>query len=256
MNCIVGYSGLIGKTICRDIKFDNYINSANLNSIHGGKFDTLFLCCLPAEKWRANLDPESDLTNVLKIQRALRTVSANRIVLISTIDVYADVSNADENSSTFTNEPYGKNRWLFEQFTTDSWAHSHVIRLPGLFGKGLKKNYIYDLANKNRLEMINLNTQFQWYPLSELVTHLKVILAQKPGIYNLVTEPIKTSDLVCQLFPEIYNDLKSKEPTFKYNVRTINSHLFPTSLNGNYVMSSKHVFSSLAKFLKSETSNT
>lgn len=41
---------------------------------------------------------------------------------------------------------YGKDRLWLENKVSDSFD-SLVIRLPGLYGKGLKKNFLYDYIN-------------------------------------------------------------------------------------------------------------
>ena len=40
----------------------------------------------------------------------------------------------------------------FEDFCVRTFAGCVVVRLPGLFGEGLKKNVLYDLLNDNRLD--------------------------------------------------------------------------------------------------------
>ena len=43
-----------------------------------------------------------------------------------------------------------------------------IVRLPGLFGAGLKKNLIYDFVHDNRLDLIHPDGQFQFYDLERI----------------------------------------------------------------------------------------
>ena len=45
------------------------------------------------------------------------------------------------------NDDYGRNRYYVEKFVNSHFANCTIIRLPSLFGKGLKKNFIYDLLH-------------------------------------------------------------------------------------------------------------
>lgn len=249
MNCIIGYTGFVGSAICRNTNFDVYINSKNLESIVGKKFDMLVLACLPAEKWRANLDPELDSNNLSRIQDVVMTVSARCTILISTVDVYLDVFGADETTDLFTKQAYGANRKLFEDFAKKFFNRLYIVRLPGLFGDGLKKNCIYDLINLNQLDNVNLGSQFQWYPISLLVQHLTVLLNNNPGVYNLVTQPIQTNELVKRVFPELLSKLSHRENPVKYDIRSKNSFIFQGSACHNYIMCKDEVLEHLRKFV-------
>jgi len=253
MNCIIGYTGFIGSTILRscgeNLKIDVHVNSKNIQSIVGKKFETLILACLPAEKWRVNLEPESDLANILKIQNVLRTVSAKQTILFSTVDVYADVLQSDERTTLFSKQAYGWNRRIFEEFIVKNFPSVYVLRLPGLFGEGLKKNYIYDLMNRNQLDKINLDAEFQWYPMCLLVKHLMIIIREAPGIYNLVTQPINTYKLVQSVFPELLGRLSRFDKPTKYNVRTINNIIFSTGDRRGYIMADDEVLTYAKRFV-------
>ena len=59
---------------------------------------------------------------------------------------------------------YGRNRARLESWVRATFPESHlVVRLPGIFGPGMKKNIIFDLVTRSPWRhKINLNTRHQW----------------------------------------------------------------------------------------------
>ena len=156
---IIGYTGLIGKNLLNQYKYKfksiDLFNSKNSNNLKNKKYDLVFCSAMPAEKWIANKFPKKDTSNRDKLIKNLSKLSTNVIVLISTIDVYQ-------------NHIYGKNRKYLEKYVQKNFNKYLIIRLPGVFGRGLKKNILFDLLNKNQLDNIYNNDCFQWYDLSYL----------------------------------------------------------------------------------------
>ena len=71
-----------------------------------------------------------------------------------------------------------------------------IIRLPALFGKGLRKNVLYDLLHKKHLDKINLNSSYQFYNLKNLNNDIDKALENNLETLNIATEPIKLSEVV------------------------------------------------------------
>jgi hypothetical protein len=69
--------------------------------------------------------------------------------LISSIAVLADFSGADDESTAAFQEAlaYGRHRRLLEIFCETQFDNCLVVRLPALFGRGLRKNFMFDLMN-------------------------------------------------------------------------------------------------------------
>ena len=44
--------------------------------------------------------------------------------------------------------PYGYNRYQLECWVREHFPEALIVRLPGLFGKNIKKNFIYDFINR------------------------------------------------------------------------------------------------------------
>lgn len=76
-------------------------------------------------------------------------VRAERFVLISSIAVLADFASGDaEDTRAFQKElAYGRNRRALEAFCENCFNNCLVVRLPALFGPGLRKNFLFDLMN-------------------------------------------------------------------------------------------------------------
>ena len=167
-NALVGYTGFVGSNLLQFYEFNYLFNSKNFKEAANREFDIIFFCGVPAVKWYANKNPEEDFKTLENIKSILDTIKVNKIVLISTIDVYEDVTSGNDEDYKIIynkNHTYGKNRYLFENYIMDRFDDYNIIRLPALFGKGLKKNIIFDLINNNNVNDIPINSEFQWYYL-------------------------------------------------------------------------------------------
>lgn len=147
---LIGYTGFVGKNLDTQNIFDNKYNSSNISSIKNKEFELLVCSGIKAEKWVANQNSEKDLTNINYLIDNLKSLKAKKFILISTVDVYSKTFDVDEDFiiDSNMNDPYGKNRFLFERFVINNFENVLIVRLPALFGKGLKKNFIFDLMNR------------------------------------------------------------------------------------------------------------
>jgi sugar phosphate isomerase/epimerase len=219
------------------------------------EFDELFFCGVPAVKWYANKFPEEDFIVLNNIKSILGTIKANKIILISTIDVYEYIDskvNEDYDCDIFNNHTYGVNRYLFESFVKKTFDNHHIIRLPALFGKGLKKNIIYDLMNNNQVNNIEINTIFQWYDLKWLKNDIDIIIKNDIKICNLFTEPLETIEII-KLFDYPLSKFKTQSK-LTYNLKTKYSELFDSSKNG-YIRDKYIVLDEIKKYLDFEKIN-
>lgn len=150
MNSLVGYSGFVGSNIALGIKFDNYYNSKNIKDAFGTNPDLLVYSGVPAQKFIANKFPEKDMEIIKEAMENIKKINPKKLVLISTIDVYNDPNNVDETAiiNPDENQPYGKNRFFLEKWVMDNINDYLIVRLPGLYGQNIKKNFIYDLIHQ------------------------------------------------------------------------------------------------------------
>lgn len=146
---LVGYTGFVGSNIAANHDFTWKINSKNKEEAFGKKPDLLVYAGLRAEKFLANKDPEADMAAIMEAMEQIKKINPKRLVLISTVDVYKAPVGVDEDTEIDTDGllPYGANRYKLEQMVREVWEDALIIRLPGLFGKNLKKNFIYDFIH-------------------------------------------------------------------------------------------------------------
>lgn len=149
MKILVGYTGFVGSNIIEKTKFDKLINSKNIEEAFGTNPELLVYSGIRAEKFLANKEPQKDYLDIMNAIENIKKINPKKLVLISTIDVYKHPINVNEETIIDTEElhPYGLNRYKLEQWVEANIEDSLIVRLPGLFGKNIKKNFIYDLIN-------------------------------------------------------------------------------------------------------------
>ena len=146
---LVGYTGFVGSNICSKEKFDGLYDSKNIKEAYGTNPDILVYSGVPAQKFIANKFPEKDFEVIENAIENIKKINPKQIILISTIDVYKEPKNVDEDTviETKTLQPYGKNRYYLEQWVKENYTNYLIVHLPGLYGKNIKKNFIYDLIH-------------------------------------------------------------------------------------------------------------
>ena len=143
---LVGCTGFVGGNLASQYAFDAGYHAADIAQSFGTKPELLVYAGLPAAKYLANTDPEGVLAVCKNALENLRRIAPERLVLISTVDVYAAPCGVTEQTPPGTEQSgaYGRNRALLEQWVRERWPEALILRLPGLFGRGLKKNFLYD----------------------------------------------------------------------------------------------------------------
>lgn len=149
MKELVGYTGFVGSNLYMAGSFDAIYHSKNIKEAYGTKPDLLVYAGLRAEKYLANNDPGKDREQILQAEKNIREIQPKKLVLISTIDIFKAPKGVDENSEIDTKDlpAYGYHRYQLEVWAREHFPDALVIRLPGLFGKNIKKNFIYDYMN-------------------------------------------------------------------------------------------------------------
>lgn len=146
---LIGHTGFVGGALLRQTHFDACYNSANIRDITGARFGTLVCAAAPGSMLEANRAPERDKAAIDALIERLGRVTAERFVLISSIAVLADFAGGDdEGTSAYQEElAYGRHRRALEAFVEQRFPAHLIVRLPALFGAGLRKNFLFDLLN-------------------------------------------------------------------------------------------------------------
>ena len=73
-------------------------------------------------------------------------IAPRQLVLISSISVYDEPKGADEDTPIHPERltAYGANRRWLEQWVEEQVPGHLIVRLPALYGRNLKKNFLYD----------------------------------------------------------------------------------------------------------------
>lgn len=248
-DALIGSTGFVGSNLAEQLRFDAYFRRATVEQMSGREFGLVVCAGVQAKKWWANQNPEEDWAGIRKLLCVLETVRAERFVLISTVDVYPDPNGVDEESpiEAERNHAYGRHRYRVEEFIEERFGVHHIIRLPGLFGKGLKKNVIYDLMHRHELEKINPAGVYQYYSLSRLGEDVQRVMAQNLRRVNFATEPIATRKILSKFFPD---RVVGPEVPFQaaYDMRTRYGELWQSQIPG-YLYSRDDVLQDLGDFL-------
>lgn len=151
MTVLVGSTGFVGSNLLLSGggAIDLAVHASNVEEAYGTAPDLLLYAGLPAAKYLANHAPERDMAVIRQAEENIRAIGPKKLVLISTIDVYPVPKAVDEDSPIDSSllHPYGYNRYQLELWVREFAPDALIIRLPGLFGENLKKNFIYDLLH-------------------------------------------------------------------------------------------------------------
>ena len=250
MNALIGHTGFVGSNLMEQYRFDAFFNSKNIQDIRRRRFETVVCAGVQAKKWWANQHPEEDWAGIEKLLNALADMETSTFILISTVDVYARPVRVTESTPiTPENHAYGKNRYAVEQFITAHFGDHLILRLPGLFGRGLKKNVIYDLLNNNCLDQINPASEYQYYCLDHLWQDIQRSLRHGIRLLNVATEPVKTQDIIDRYFPNQKDRVgQPKSFTATYDMRSEHAHLWRPDA-GDYLYDAETVLGEIGQFV-------
>ena len=226
-DALIGYTGFVGGALMASRSFGHHYNSKNIDSIAGQEHDLLICSGAPAEKWRANEEPDRDRENLQHLMSCLEKSAAKCVVLISTIDVYPNPDQVDEDSVVAgqANHAYGTHRYELERFVVGHFSQVHVLRLPALFGPGLKKNLVFDLIHNNRNDWTHCESRFQFYDTTRLWNDCERVIDADLELVNLATEPVSAKEIARDCFGIEFDNVTQADPA-NYDMRTRHGAIF------------------------------
>ena len=150
MSCdlLVGSTGFVGGNLLAKHTFAAACHSSDITAQYGTRPDLCVYAGVPAAMFLANADPEADLAVMRAARENIRQIAPKRLVLISSIAVLADSRGVYEDSPARDTEglpAYGKNRLQLERWVREDFPDALIVRLPALYGTGIRKNFLFDL---------------------------------------------------------------------------------------------------------------
>lgn len=250
-NALIGFSGFVGSTLLKQADFEYLYRSKNIEEIRHKEFDTVVCAGAPAQKWLANKSPIEDERIIDSLIGHLSTIKCKKIILISTVDVFKNPVGVDEKSTVDEADlhPYGLNRRKLEKFVENNFSNYLIVRLPGLVGPGLKKNVIFDFHNINNLDLIESRALFQFYPMVNLWSDIKLAQESEIKLLHLTSEPVSVRDVASNCFGLEFNNEILKCPP-NYNFKTCYSE--SCSGAAGYQYSFNEVFLAIRAYVQSE----
>lgn len=148
MNILIGGTGFVGSNLATSHAFDASFHSTDVEQSYGLAPDLCVYAGVRAEKYLAAQNPQADMASIQRAIYNIEHIAPKRLVLVSTIDVYPTPYDVDERSIIQPGaHPYGANRLFLERWVQANVKEHLILRLPGLFGERLKKNFLYDLIH-------------------------------------------------------------------------------------------------------------
>jgi hypothetical protein len=120
------------------------------------------------------------------------------------------------------------------------------MRLPGVFGPGLKKNVIYDFLHGNMLERIHADSVFQFYDVTRLWSDAERARALGLRLVNVATEPLSVRRIARDVFGREF-DAAPPWPPAAYDFRSCHARLFGGS--DGYLYGAAQVMTDLKAFV-------
>lgn len=253
-SALVGSTGFVGGELRLQTTFDDHFHSTDIETIRGRSYDLLVCAGAPAEKWKANKEPEKDRENLARLMANLAEVRARQAILISSVDVYPVPADVDEDTpiDPARGSPYGRHRYELEQFFTARFD-TVVLRLPGLFGRGIKKNIIYDFLHGNALDAICPASVYQFYPLARLWSDIGIARGHGLKLANLATEPVSVRDVAREAFGTDFVNPRQTTAA-RYDLQTKHAALFGG--RDGYLMTRRQVLDAIRDFVAGQRASS
>lgn len=250
-SALIGYTGFVGGNIEKQHEFDDLYNSGNIAEIEGKEYDLVVSAANRAEMWRINQEPEKDLAEIEDYINHIKRAKISKLVLISTVGVYKDPNGADEDTEIDTDGllPYGQNRYYLEQFCRENFPTT-IVRLPGLFGSGLKKNVIFDLLHGNNVDKIHKDGTYQYYNLDNIWKDIETALKNGLPLVNLATPPVTTEEVAEHAFGIDFDNVPDGVKPAFWDMHSKHAALYGGA--GNYLYSKQQELDDIKAFVERE----
>jgi nucleoside-diphosphate-sugar epimerase len=168
---LIGCRGFVGSAFARFFESRSIpymgVDRANYSAHAGRNWDVVIHAAANSKKFVADETPLADMEQSLeRTTSILRDFPAGKFLLISSVDVYNDLSHAKTTNESEAIEPmslanYGFHKYLSELLVLRHSPHPLIFRLAGMVGPGLKKNPVFDVLNRLPLR-IHPDSRYQF----------------------------------------------------------------------------------------------
>jgi hypothetical protein len=198
---LIGYTGFVGSNLLASHPFTDCYNTANIHELRGRSYDLVVSAGGRADSHRINAHAEADRAELAEYLDVLSTVATSRLVHVSTVCVYPGGTTPSESTPLDPAglTPYGVNRLHLEQELA-ARLPTLTLRLPQLYGAGLKKGIVHDLLADHRVEHIRPTGRFQYYDVRDLWGHVQTALAAGLTSLNLATPALASARVASDCF--------------------------------------------------------
>jgi hypothetical protein len=198
---LIGHTGFVGSNLAAAFEFTDRYNTSNIDRIRGQSYDLVVSAAARADSHRINQNGAADLAEIEDYIATLSMVNTPQLVVISTVCIYPGGTSPDETTPLSADglTPYGANRLHMEQTLAERFD-TLAVRLPQLYGLGLKKGIVYDLLNDYRVEHIRPDGRFQYYDLRRLWADIQVALSAGLTTLNMATPALTSARVAAECF--------------------------------------------------------
>jgi hypothetical protein len=249
-SALIGHGGFVASNLQMQAHFDEKVDARAAESLRGRSFD-LLVCAEPEGRRKARADPEAEAAAMRRLIEALGAISASRVLLVSTVEVFPRPERVDEDAAISPSLPHARLRRELELFCREKLSAT-VVRLPLAFGPGLSAGVICDLLLGRGLDNIHPDALLQHYPIAHLWRDASMALERRIPELNLACEPIPTREVALRCFGQELTAYPSSAPAL-CDVRSRYAPLWGGQPFG-YLYPKARVLRELAEFVERERS--
>ncbi len=248
---LVGATGFVGSSLSRQRRFGAKFSSRDVGELVRDARSLVVCAGAPAQKWLANADPPGDRARLESLFAALERLYCEQLVLVSTVDVFADPTGVDEDSEPVEKglQAYGRHRLELERLVRHRFPDALIVRLPGLVGPGLRKNALYDLHHDNALSALDMRSRYQFYPVVQLWRDIEHALAAGLRLLHLTAAPISLAEIASSAFDVAFRNELDARPA-NYDFRSRHAAMFDGA--GHYTYSKRESLLAIRAYAQSE----
>lgn len=196
MILIIG-TGHLSRYFENAYKNTHLLDISKYDDLHEQVYEYIFITDLYENRSSSH---ENDMENVCKLQSIILKIKYNVVIFFSTTDIYnCSCLDQREDDDIITTGFIGKNRYLMEQWVLSNCKSAYIIRLPRLFGMYASDHVFHQLL-EGYVDEINPFDICQWYCIDNLKLEVEAITRKDHRIVNLVSEPIRTYEIISYCF--------------------------------------------------------